>query len=218
MITADSFHRASIAAGTHEGTHGDTMKVEVTKTERLFDGFFKLDRAVLRHKTPDGTMSPEVVRLNVERGDGAAVLLVNRDRNTVILIRQFRYATWLRGDGGWILEIPAGTVTTGHTPARVARNELLEEVGYRATRLRRIMRFYSTPGTTTERTHLFYAEVRDRHKVASGGGLDSEHEFIETIECPIARALRMLDRGEVFDAKTIVALQWLKAQKTRRTR
>src|SRR5262249_10808726 len=144
------------------------MKVEITKTERLFDGFFKLDRTWLRHQTPGGMMSPVVMRLNVERGDGAAVLLVNRSKNTVVLVRQFRYATWLRGDGGWILEIPAGTVPPDKSPSQVARSELLEEVGYRPARLRRVMTFFSTPGTTTERTHLFYGEVDNEHKVGAG--------------------------------------------------
>lgn len=185
------------------------MKVQVVRTERLFDGFFKLDRAYLRHETPTGEMTPEVMRLNLERGDGAAVLLVNRDRQTVVLTRQFRYATWLRGNGGWILEIPAGTVPKGKTPAAVARSELLEEVGYRPARLRKLFMFYSTPGTTTERTYLFYGEVDNRHKIAVGGGLDSEHEFIEVIELPIARAFRMLRQGKFVDAKTVVAIQWL---------
>jgi ADP-ribose pyrophosphatase len=188
------------------------MKVQILRTDRLFDGFFKLDRAFLRHETPTGEMSPELMRLNLERGDGAAVLLVNRDRQTVVLTRQFRYATWLRGDGGWLLEIPAGTVPKGKSPASIARSELLEEVGYRPARLRKLFTFYSTPGTTTERTHLFYGEVDDRHKIATGGGLDSEHEFIEVVELPVARALRMLKRGYLLDGKTIVALQWLAAR------
>ena len=185
------------------------MKVQIVRRERLFDGFFKLDRAYLRHATPTGEMSPELTRLNLERGDGAAVLLVNRDRKTVVLTRQFRYATWLRGDGGWILEIPAGTVPKGKTPAEVARSELLEEVGYRPARLRKLFTFYSTPGTTTERTHLFYGEVDNRHKIAAGGGLDSEHEFIEVVELPIARAIRMQKQVKFLDAKTIIAFQWL---------
>src|SRR2546425_6929465 len=116
------------------------MKVEIIRTERLFDGFFKLDRAWLRHETAGGAMSPGVMRLNVERGDGAAVLLVNRDNLTVVLTRQFRYATWLRGDGGWILEVPAGTVPAGKPPAETAMSELLEEVGYQPTELRLLMK------------------------------------------------------------------------------
>ena len=185
------------------------MKVEIRRNERLFDGFFKLDRVHLRHEVPEGGMSPEVMRLNVERGDGAAVLLINRDSKTVVLTRQFRYATWLRGDGGWMLEVPAGTVPKGKTPVSIARSELLEEVGYRPARLRKLFTFYATPGTTTERVHLFYGEVDNRHKIAAGGGLDSEHEFIEVVEMPIARLLHMLDRGQILDGKTIVALQWL---------
>jgi ADP-ribose pyrophosphatase len=192
------------------------MKVQIIRTERLFDGFFKLDRAYLRHETPTGEMTPEVMRLNLERGDGAAVLLVNRDRQTVLLTRQFRYATWLRGNGGWILEIPAGTVPKGKTPAAVARSELLEEVGYRPARLRKLFMFYSTPGTTTERTHLFYGEVDNRHRIAAGGGLDSEHEFIEVVELPVARAFSMLRHGKFVDAKTIVAVQWLAARRRKR--
>lgn len=188
------------------------MKVEIIRTERLFDGFFKLDRTYLRHETPTGEMSPELMRLNLERGDGAAVLLVNRDRKTVVFTRQFRYAAWLRRDGGWILEIPAGTVSKDKTPAAVARSELLEEVGYRPARLRKLFTFYSTPGTTTERTHLFYSEVDNRHKIAAGGGLDSEHEFIEVVEVPIPRAVQMVKHGKMSDAKTIIAIQWLARQ------
>lgn len=189
----------------------DTVKVEVLRTERLFDGFFKLDRTWLRHETAGGAMSPEVMRLNVERGDGAAVLLVNRDAQTVVLTRQFRYATWLRGDGGWLLEIPAGTVPAGTSPADTAMSELLEEVGYQPTELRPLMTFYATPGGTTERVFLYFGEVDNRHKIAAGGGLDSEHEFIEVVELPIAEVLGMLERGEILDGKTIVALQWLAA-------
>jgi nudix-type nucleoside diphosphatase (YffH/AdpP family) len=191
-------------------------RVEIKKTECLFDGFFKLDRTSLRHETPDGEMSPVVVRLNVERGDGAAVLLVNRDEDTIVLVRQFRYATWLRGDGGWILEVPAGTVPPGQSPSQIARSELVEEVGYRPTRLRRLMTFYSTPGTTTERTHLFYGEVDNDHKVGAGGGLDSEHEFIEVVEMPVNRAVHKLKRGGWHDAKTIIAIQWLSRQRKER--
>ena len=185
------------------------MKVQLIRTERLFDGFFQLDRAYLRHETPTGAMSPQLMRLNLERGDGAAVLLVNRDRQTVVLTRQFRYATWLRADGGWILEIPAGTVPKGKTPAAVARSELLEEVGYRPARLRKLFTFYSTPGTTTERTHLFYGEVDNRHKIAAGGGLNAEHEFIEVVELPVVQVIRMLRQRQIVDAKTIIAIQWL---------
>ena len=99
----------------------------------------------------------------------------------------------------------------GKPPAETAMSELLEEVGYQPTELRLLMKFYATPGGTTERVFLFFGEVDNRHKIAAGGGLDAEHEFIEVVELPIADALTMLQRGEILDGKTIVALQWLAA-------
>ena len=184
------------------------MKVDVDQTERLFDGFLKLDRTHLRHEMPDGRMSPTVMRLNVERGDGAGVLLVNRRSQTVILTRQFRYANWNRGDGGWVLEVPAGVVPAGHEPEAVARQELVEEAGYHADRLRFMLMFYASPGTTTERVFLYYAEVEPHHKRSAGGGVDAEQEFIEVIEMPLAEAMNRVARGEIVDAKTVIALQW----------
>jgi len=71
--------------------------------------------------------------------------------------------------------------------------------------------FYASPGTSTERVFMYYAEVAGDHKVADGGGLDTEHEYIEVVEMPIDEALDALDRGLMADAKTIIALQWYKS-------
>ncbi len=193
------------------------MKVEVLRTQRLYDGFLKLDQAYLRHETPGGGMSPEIMRLNVERGDGAAVLVVNRRKGTVVLTRQFRYANWKRGDGGSILEVPAGTVAHNDVPVEIARSELLQEVGYDVAELRLMLTFYASPGTSTERVFLYLAEVTDADKVSDGGGLDSEHEYIEVVDMPIDEALEMLDRGEITDGKTIIALQWFREQRGTRS-
>lgn len=186
------------------------MNVEVLRNQRLYDGFLKLDQVFLRHETPGGEMSPEFMRLNVERGDGAAVLVVNREKATVVLTRQFRYATWKRGDGGTILELPAGTVAHGESPEDVARSEVLQEVGYAVTDLTPMLTFYASPGTSTERVFLYLAEVSDALKVSDGGGLQSEHEYIEVVEMPIDDALKLLDRGLLIDGKTIIALQWFR--------
>ncbi len=189
------------------------MNVEIKSSRQLYDGFLTLEETYLRHETPDGGMSPEVMRLNVERGDGAAVLVVNRDRGTVVLTRQFRYATWKRGDGGSILEVPAGTVAPDESPEDIARSELLQEIGYEVADLQPMLTFYASPGTSTERVFLYYAEVTGDHKVADGGGLDTEHEYIEVVEMPIDEAMQLLDRGLVADAKTIIALQWYRERR-----
>lgn len=184
------------------------MKVEVSRTERLFDGFLKLDQVYLRHETPQGQMTPEMMRLNVEHGDGAAVLLLNRDSNTIVMTRQFRYAHWQRGDGGWILEIPAGVVAEGCDPEQVAKAELVEEVGYQASQLQFVQQFYASPGTSTERVFVYFAQVSAADRVNRGGGRADEHEYIQVIELPIEQVLDMLDRGEIIDGKTVIALQW----------
>ncbi len=188
------------------------MNVEIKRSRQLYDGFLKLEETYLRHETPDGGMSPEMMRLNVERGDGAAVLVFNRDRGTVVLTRQFRYANWKRGDGGTSLEIPAGTVAAGESPEDVARSELRQEIGYDVADLRPLFTFYASPGTSTERVFLYYAEVAGDHKVSDGGGLDTEHEYIEVVEMPVDDALDALDRGLMGDAKTIIALQWFREE------
>lgn len=184
------------------------MKVELEQTERLFDGFLKLDRSMLRHEMPNGRMSPSLMRLNVERGDGAGALLVNRRAGTVVLTRQFRYANWKRGDGGFVIEVPAGVVPPGKAPEDVARQELIEEAGYHIQQLRFMLMFYASPGTTTERVYLYYAEVDEADRQSAGGGVDAEQEFIEVIEMPIVEAIAKMERGEIVDGKTVIALQW----------
>jgi len=184
------------------------VNVEIERTERLFDGFLKIDRSFLRHEMPNGQMSPSLMRLNVERGDGAGALLVNRRTGNVVLTRQFRYANWKRGDGGFVIEVPAGVVPPGKAPEDVARQELVEEAGYHIEQLRFMLMFYASPGTTTERVYLYYAEVDDADKRSEGGGVDAEQEFIEVLEMPIARAIAMMERGEIVDGKTVIALQW----------
>ncbi len=188
------------------------MNVEVLRSQRLYDGFLKLDQAFLRHQKPDGDMSPEVMRLNVERGDGAAVLLVNRKNDAVVLTRQFRYASWKRGDGGTVLEIPAGIVPPGRRPEDVAREELVEEVGYHVRDLRFVQMFYASPGSSTERVFLYFAEASNDDKVSDGGGVAADQEYIEVVELPIGELFEALETGGVTDAKTIIALRWLQRE------
>ena len=150
-----------------------------------------------------------MIRLNVERGDGAAVLLLNIQSNCLAMTRQFRYANWLRDDGGWVTEIPAGMVGPGQSPEHVAHTEVIEEVGYKPVRLQYMMKFYASPGTTTERVHLYYAEVTDDNRVGAGGEIESEQEYIKVIHLPVSTALKMVDQGAWLDAKTLVAIHQL---------
>ena len=184
-------------------------RVEIISTRRLLDDFFKVDEAILRHQTRDGEMSPPMRRLNLERGDGVAAVLYRPDSRTIVLVRQFRYPTHIRGDG-WLLELVAGMLDKDESPQETMRREILEETGYQVKSLQPISTFYLSPGGSSERIFLFYGEVDEQAPQAAGGGLDEEHEDIEVVEIGAKEIWQKLDQGEIADAKTLIALMWLR--------
>jgi len=184
------------------------MKVKILKESREYDGFFKIDKALLQYEKFNGEMSREITRLNFNRGDSVAVLLYNEDKDSVILVRQFRYPAYVNNGPGWILETIAGIIGDGRDAISVARAELLEEAGYEVGNMKLISKFYVSPGGTSERIHLYV------HRRASpGGGQANENEDIQVVEIPLDEAVRMVETGEICDAKTTIALQWLKLNK-----
>ena len=192
------------------------MRVEIEGQERLYDGFFKLDRITLRHERFDGTMSSPQAILNLERGDAVGVLLHDVERDVIILTEQFRYAAYERTGQGWILDVIAGMMEEGESAKQVARREAVEEAGYRPEELEFIATFFVSPGGTTERIHLFYAPVSTAplsasQRISEGGGIDSED--IRLVELPFDEAWSRIEDGRICDAKTIIALQWLKLKR-----
>ena len=186
------------------------MKVIVKNIIRVFDEFFKIDRAVIQHEKFDGTMTNDIIRLNFNRGQSVCVLLYNPHKDTILLTNQFRFPAYSADKAqGWILELPAGMVDGNTKPVDAAKKEVLEEMGYKINNLKLIYDFFPSPGGSSERLFMYYAEVSDEDKITSGGGLDSEHEDIETVELNTAEAFQLLDNRKIYDAKTIIALQWL---------
>ena len=189
------------------------MRVQVQEQHREYDGFFQLDRAVLRFERFDGRLSEPVERLVFERGDSVAVLLYDRERDAVILVEQFRYPVYLREKPrGSSLEVVAGTIEEGRTAEQVARSELIEEAGYALQELEHVATFYVSPGACTERIHLYLGYVSRNARVGPGGGV-GEGEDIRVHELPFDKALRWLREGKIRDAKTIIALQNLQERK-----
>lgn len=188
-----------------------TKKVYVISKTREYDGFFKLDKIVFQHEKFNGEMSEEITRLNFDRGDAVAVLLYDAEKDSVILVNQFRYPAYVNGGPGWLLEIVAGIIDNDRDAESVARSELMEEAGYKVDSLEFISKFYLSPGGSSERIYLYIAYAH--RKVASGGGKKGEHEDIQVVELPLEKALNMIATGEICDAKTIIALQWLKLRK-----
>ena len=185
-------------------------KVEIQTRKRILDDFFKVDEVVLRHERADGRMTRSLRRLHLDRGDGIAALLFKPETGDIVLVRQFRYSANVHGSG-WILEVVAGVLGPVENLRAAVRREILEETGYTTEKLDPISSFYLSPGGSSERIHLFYAEVGIRAFGKSGGGLEEEGEDIEVIEIPLEKAWDMLEAGRIVDAKTIIALQWLRS-------
>lgn len=183
-------------------------RVIIDRTKRILDDFFKVDEAYLRYERFDGTMSPVVRRLNFERGDSVAALIFKPRTKRIVLVNQFKYPTYEKGSG-WITETMAGMIDKDEDPETAVRREILEETGYNIRALEHISTFYVSPGGSSERIVLYYAEVEDR-KITEGGGLAAEGEDIIDVELSIEDALKQIDSGEIADAKTIVAILWLR--------
>jgi ADP-ribose diphosphatase len=149
---------------------------------------------------PDGSTG----ELELIRHPGAAAVVPvasdpSGDNPTLLLIRQYRYAT-----GGPLWEIPAGRLEPGEDPAVCARRELLEEVGVTAGRVERLTTIWTTPGFTDERIHLFWAA-----DLKAGVHAREEDEFIEVVPRPLSDTLAAIRSGEICDAKTVVAVLYM---------
>jgi nudix-type nucleoside diphosphatase (YffH/AdpP family) len=187
------------------------VQVDVMKKRTIYDGFLRLEEATLRYELFDGTMSEEVTLLNVERGDSVAAVVVDADNGNVILTNQFRYPTYSK-DGGWLLELPAGTVEQGQEPIDAMRRELIEELGLPVRLIRHIMTFYTTPGGSSERVWLYYAEVSQSDRVSAGGGLAAEGEDIQACLLREDEIAPAIGNGRIRDAKSLIGLLWLTAR------
>lgn len=188
-------------------------RVEILHEEEVFKrAIFRIDQATLRHERYDGSMSDDIVRLKLNRGDSVAALMHNQADDTIILTEQFRYPTYSKGQP-WLVEIPAGMIDGDEKPEDAMRREIFEEIGYDVAGLKHISTFYLSPGGTSERIFLFYATITPKDQVGAGGGLPQEGEDVRFFMMKVNEALRKVESGELNDAKTIIGLQWLQLQR-----
>ncbi len=136
------------------------------------------------------------VTLEMIRHPGAAAIVAVDGHDRVALVHQFRYAA-----GGFLWEIPAGTLEPGEPPVTCAARELREEAGLVAEELTPLGSILTVPGFCDERIHLFLA----RRLTAAPQQLDHD-EVLTVTQIPLARALAMIRNGEIQDAKTIAGL------------
>ncbi len=183
-------------------------KVRNIKKILLSDNWYTLNKVVFDYKMPDGQWV-EQARESYDRGNGAAVLLYNKKKQTVVLISQFRMPTYLNGnDTGLMIEVTAGLLD-GDDPQTCVIKEAEEESGFRVKKVEKVFEAYMSPGAVTEIIHFYIAEYQESDKVSEGGGLAAEQEDITVLELGFEEALNMIYTGEIKDAKTIMLLQHL---------
>jgi GDP-mannose pyrophosphatase NudK len=184
-------------------------EIKITETKLLSDNWYVLNKVTFDYQKKDGNVESHI-REVYDRGNGAAILLYNNEKKTVILTRQFRLPTYLNGNKtGMMIEVCAGLLDQDNAEEAVIR-ETEEETGYRLTKVEKVIETYMSPGSVTEILYLFVGEYDETMKVNDGGGLDAEQENIEVLEYMFDEAYAMFESGEITDAKTIMLLQHAK--------
>ena len=183
-------------------------RVRVHSVEVLSDNWYVLKKTTFDFLRSDGTWQRQS-RETYDRGNGAAVLLYDRRRRTVILTQQFRYPAFANGHDDLLIEVPAGLLDK-ESPEESIRKETMEETGYVVHHMTKIFEAFMSPGSVTEKLHFFVAEYEAGTKRSDGGGLASEGEDIATFELDIDEALQKIIDGGIKDGKTIMLLQYAK--------
>ena len=184
-------------------------KVKIIGIKNLSNAHYKLDKVDFEFQTKNDNWQKQS-RECYDRGDGAAILLYNPTKKTIILTKQFRMPSYLNGnETGMMIEVCAGLLDENNPEACIIK-EVEEETGFKIANPKKVFELYSTPGAVTERIYYFIAEYNDGMKISAGGGLEEEHEEIEVLEINFETAMEMVSKGEIIDAKTVVLLQYAK--------
>jgi len=186
-------------------------KVKNLKKEILSDNWYTLNKLSYDYLTKSGKWEHHE-REAYDRGNGATILLYNKEQKSVILTRQFRSPTYINGnDTGMMIETCAGLLDKDN-PEDCIKKETQEETGYNIDKVTKVFEAYMSPGSVTEIIYFFIAEYTENMKTTSGGGLENEQEEIQVLELPIDTALQMITSGEIKDGKTIMLLQYLRLE------
>ena len=189
--------------------------IRITDVRVLSDNWYVLRRVDFEQRMPDGSWS-EQQREAYDRGNGATILLVDWERDTVILTRQFRMPAYINGSpDGMLIETAAGLLDDDDALTAIVR-ETEEETGYRIRDARLLFDLYMSPGSVTERVVFFAAEYTPADRVSDGGGVEAEGEDIGVLELGLDEALAMMADGRINDGKTVILLQWAAAERRNR--
>lgn len=166
------------------------VEEKTLSTERIYEGHIlnlRRDRVITR----DGESYREIVEHN---GGAAVAAITNEDK--IVMVKQYRKAF-----DSVILEVPAGKIEKGDNPDETVNRELKEETGYTAEKVTYLTEMLPSVGYTQEAVHIYLAEG-----LASGETDLDANEAIQVVELDFQEALGMVMRGEIKDAKSIIAI------------
>lgn len=161
------------------------------KCERIYEGKI-LNMRIDTVELPDKKYSKREI---IEHPGGVGIIAITDD-NHIVLVRQYRKAV-----DKFLLEIPAGKLEVNEEPRETAIRELKEETGYEFKDLKYLLEFYPTPGYCTEKIYLFMATG-----LVEGEATPDPSEFLEIEKHKIEDLIKMIDRGEILDSKTIIGI------------
>ncbi|WP_114779577.1 NUDIX domain-containing protein [Botryobacter ruber] len=168
--------------------------MEIKDKHTIYEGFYAFRKVVLEDK------GETFEREQFESGNAAAALVYDTREEQYIFVKQFRYSAEME-----LVEVVAGVVDDSN-PKETIKKEIEEETGYAVDKLEHVWDFFSSPGACTEKVFLYYAEVS--RKKNAGGGKDEAHENIQLVTLELEELLTQ----KWYDAKTIIAVQWLAAR------
>ena len=187
----------------------NSSRIENVRNQLLSDNWYVLRKYTYDLIKRNGERQPQS-REVYDRGNGATILLYNRPKKTVLLIRQFRMPTYVNGNPtGMLLETCAGLLDND-SPEDCIRKEAIEETGFAVGKVDKLFEAYMSPGSVTEIVHFFAAEYDESQRQNAGGGV--EDEDIDVLEVPFTDALAMIKDGRIKDGKTIMLLQYAQIQ------
>ncbi|WP_075982209.1 NUDIX hydrolase [Bacillus massilinigeriensis] len=169
------------------------------KSEKIFSGNV-VSLQVDEVKLPNGKTS----KRELIKHPGAVAILAITDENKIVMVEQYRKALERE-----LVEIPAGKLEKGEEPRICAERELEEETGYECESLEWLISFYTSPGFADEIVHLYLAKgLKQKENAAS----PDEDEFVQLIELTLDEALQYVKEQKIYDAKTVLAVQYLQLQ------
>ena len=183
--------------------------VELAMTTTVSARHLRIDTFRFRHRLFSREWSAERNYDVLRRGQAVAIVLYDPDRDTVVLIEQFRLPALLAGSSPWQLEAAAGLIDTEETPQAVAERETQEETGLTLIgEALPVQHYLSSAGNSDEGIFLFCGRV-DSNLAAGVHGLPEEHEDIRVVVKTLAEVEALLDAGAIESGHTLIGLYWL---------